>query len=92
MLVEEGRIRLYDPVDAWLPELANRMVLRDPYGPLDTVSPASRPITLHDLLTSRLGIGWGEHCLQPTLLNLLPAPAAKPVGVEHAKSLRIFGP
>src|SRR4051794_27180594 len=23
MLVEEGRIRLYDPLDAWLPELAN---------------------------------------------------------------------
>lgn len=80
-------MRLYDPVDAWLPELANRMVLHDPYGPLDTVSPASRPITLHDLLTSRLGIGWGEHCLQPTRLDLLPAPAAKPVGVEHAEQL-----
>jgi CubicO group peptidase (beta-lactamase class C family) len=51
MLVEEGRIRLYDPVDDWLPELANQMVLRDPNGPLDDVSPASRSITLHDLLT-----------------------------------------
>lgn len=87
MLVEEGRIRLYDPVDTWLPELANRMVLRDPNGPLDNVFPASRSITLHDLLTSRLGIGWGEHRLQPTLLNLLPAPLAAPVGAEHAEQL-----
>jgi CubicO group peptidase (beta-lactamase class C family) len=87
MLVEEGRIRLYDPVDAWLPELANRRVLRDPNGPLDNVFAASRPITLDDLLTSRLGIGWGEHRLQPTLLKLLPAPLAKPLGVEHAESL-----
>jgi CubicO group peptidase (beta-lactamase class C family) len=30
LLVEEGWLRLYDPVDTWLPELANRMVLRDP--------------------------------------------------------------
>jgi len=27
-LVEEGRLRLDEPVDAWLPELANRRVLR----------------------------------------------------------------
>ncbi|MBB6731356.1 serine hydrolase domain-containing protein [Cohnella zeiphila] len=83
MLVEEGKIGMFDPVDAWLPELSNRMVLRDPNGPIDDVSPASRSITLHDLLTSRLGIGWGDHQLMSTLLNLLPAPVAKPLGVEH---------
>lgn len=87
MLVEEGKIRLYDPVDTWLPELANRMVLRDPLGSRDDLAPASRPITLDDLLTSRLGIGWGEHVLQPTLLTLLPAPLAFPLGVEHAEPL-----
>jgi CubicO group peptidase (beta-lactamase class C family) len=87
MLVEEGKIRLYDPVDAWLPELANRKVLREPHGPLDDVVPASRSITLDDLLTSRLGIGWGEHALQPTLLTLLPAPLAVPLGVGHREQL-----
>ena len=86
-LVEEGKIRLYDPVDTWLPELANRVVLRNPSGPLDDVVPASRSITLHDLLTSRLGIGWGVHALQPDLLNLLPAPIAVPLGAEHAAQL-----
>ncbi len=48
-LVEEGRIRLYDPIDRWLPELANRMVLRDPQGPPDDLYPSPRPVTLHAL-------------------------------------------
>src|SRR4030095_10481128 len=56
-LVEEGRLRLDDPVDALLPELANRRVLRRLDGPLEETVPASRPITLRDLLTFRLGFG-----------------------------------
>ncbi|HZG17292.1 MAG TPA: serine hydrolase domain-containing protein [Candidatus Bathyarchaeia archaeon] len=87
MLVEEGKVRLFDPVDTWLPELSNRMVLRDPNGPLDEVTPASRSITLHDLLTSTLGIGWGEHQLLPAIFNLLPAPLAKTMGADHAEHL-----
>ena len=57
ILVEEARLRLDDPVDRWLPELANRQVLRAIDGPLDDTVPARRPITLRDLLTFRLGIG-----------------------------------
>jgi CubicO group peptidase (beta-lactamase class C family) len=58
VLVEEYELRLEDPVDALLPELAERRVLVDPHGPIDgkTVA-AQRPITLHDVLTFRLGIG-----------------------------------
>jgi CubicO group peptidase (beta-lactamase class C family) len=70
MLVEEGRIRLYDPVDAWLPELANRVVMRDPYGSPDDVYPAPRSITLHDLLTYRLGIGWGKSSIRARIFAL----------------------
>lgn len=77
MLVEEGRIRLYDSVEKWLPELANRKILRDPAGSLDDVYPAPRSITLHDLLTYRLGIGWGDHQLQPRFLALVPSPIAE---------------
>lgn len=58
MLVEEGRIGLADPVDRWLPELANPRVLRQVDGPLDDTVPAHRPITLDDLLTLRLGTGF----------------------------------
>ena len=57
ILVEECALRLDEPVDQWLPELANRRVLRAIDSPLDDTLPANRPITLRDLLTFRLGIG-----------------------------------
>ncbi len=57
ILVEECRLRLDDPVDGLLPELADRKVLRTIDGALDDIVPAKRPITLRDLLTLRLGIG-----------------------------------
>lgn len=57
ILVEECVLRLDDPVDALLPELANRQVLRTPESELDDTVPANRPITLRDLLTFRLGYG-----------------------------------
>lgn len=57
VLVEECRLRLDDPVDEWLPELADRKVLRAIDGPLDDTVPAKRPITVRDLLTFRAGYG-----------------------------------
>src|SRR5213079_1929004 len=58
ILVEEYKLRLDDPVDALLPVLSDRRVLVDARGPIDgeTVA-ARRQITLHDVLTFRLGIG-----------------------------------
>ena len=56
-LVEDCTLRLDEPVGRWLPELADRQVLRASDGPLDDTVPANRPITLRDLLTFRLGIG-----------------------------------
>ena len=57
ILVEECILRLDEPVDRWLPELANRQVLKRLDGPLDDTVPAKRPITVRDLLTFRLGFG-----------------------------------
>lgn len=57
LLVEEGTLRLDEPVDRLLPELANRRVLKRPDGPLDDTVPARRPILVSDLLTLRLGTG-----------------------------------
>ncbi|GHO54476.1 serine hydrolase domain-containing protein [Ktedonobacter robiniae] len=74
MLVEEGRLRLYDSVDTWLPELTHRMVMRDPDGEPAEVYPSPRSITLHDLLTYRLGIGWGPSSLWPRTFALFPYP------------------
>lgn len=57
ILVDEGRLHLDDPVDSFLPELANRRVLRHIDGPLEDTVPADRPITLRDLLTFTFGFG-----------------------------------
>jgi CubicO group peptidase (beta-lactamase class C family) len=72
LLVEECRLRLDDPVDDLLPELADRRVLVDGRGALDgeTVA-ARRPITVHDVLTFRLG--WGMDFEAPWPQPLLEA-------------------
>jgi CubicO group peptidase (beta-lactamase class C family) len=56
-LVEDCTLRLDDPVDEFLPELADMTVLADPDGPLADTVPAQRPITLRDLLTFTFGTG-----------------------------------
>ena len=57
MLVGDGSLRLDEPVDAWLPELANRRVLKRMDAALDDTVAARRPITVEDLLTFRHGLG-----------------------------------
>jgi len=61
ILVEECKIRLDDSIEPWLPELANRRVLKSIDSRLDNklddTVPAERPITLRDLLTYRMGFG-----------------------------------
>jgi len=68
ILVEECKLRLDEPVDALLPELAERQVLQRLDGPLDDTVPAKRPITVRDLLTFRMGFG-----------QLLAPPDAYPI-------------
>jgi CubicO group peptidase (beta-lactamase class C family) len=57
-LAEEGTLGLADPVERFLPELADRRVLRRLDGPLEDTVPAERPVTIKDLLTMRLGFGF----------------------------------
>ncbi len=56
-MVQDGRLGLDDPIEAWLPELADRRVLRTPTSSLDDTEPAERPITLRHLLTNTSGYG-----------------------------------
>ncbi|WP_127503046.1 serine hydrolase domain-containing protein [Actinoplanes solisilvae] len=87
ILLDECRLRLDDPVDAWLPELADRRVLRRIDGPLDDTVPARRPITVRDVLTSTFGLGMDmtvlgtpimgaifERRLTPNLPEPMPEP------------------
>jgi len=57
ILVEECKVRLDEPVDRLLPELAGRKVLKRLDRPLEDTEPANRPITARDLLTFRMGFG-----------------------------------
>ena len=57
VLLDECRLRLDDPVEPWLPELADRQVLKRIDAPLDDTVPARRPITVRDVLTSTFGLG-----------------------------------
>jgi CubicO group peptidase (beta-lactamase class C family) len=98
ILVEECKLRLDDPVDRLLPELADRRVLKRLEGPLDDTEPAQRPITLRDLLTFRMGFGIvmappGAYPIQTAVDDLLlgqgmPQPSLPPAPDEW---IRRFG-
>lgn len=77
-LVDEGKVRLDDPIAKWLPEFASPRVLDDPAGPLDRTHAASRAITIDDLLTHRAGFGYCftesgpiAKALEPLVSNIL---------------------
>src|SRR5215469_8037019 len=57
ILVEECKIGLDDSIERWLPELANRRVLKSISSEPDETVQASRAITVRDLLTYRMGFG-----------------------------------
>jgi CubicO group peptidase (beta-lactamase class C family) len=57
MLIEDGKLKLDEPIDRLIPELANRRVLRSIEAALGDTVPAKRPITVEDLLTFRCGYG-----------------------------------
>src|SRR5215469_18021653 len=97
ILVEECKLRLDDPVDRLLPELAGRKVLKHLDGPLDETVPASRPITVRDLLTFRMGFGIvmappGTYPIQKATDDLLlgqgpPRPQTPPAPDEWIRRL-----
>src|SRR5438445_2415415 len=92
ILLEECRLRLDEPVDRLLPELAGRRVLKRLDGPVGDTVPANRPITVRDLLTFRMGFGMvmappGSYPIQAAVDGLRlgqgpPRPAAVPAPDE----------
>ncbi|WP_351232293.1 serine hydrolase domain-containing protein [Streptomyces sp. NPDC002133] len=87
VLLDECRLRLDDPVQEWLPELAERQVLKRIDGPLDDTVPARRPITVRDVLTSTFGLGMDMTSIGTPVMNAvfeqgltpnLPTPMPEP--------------
>ena len=58
MLVEEGKIRLADPVSKFIPEFKDLKVAATKDGKVELV-PAGRPVTIKDLLTHTSGLASG---------------------------------
>jgi len=95
-LVEEAKLRLDDPVDPLLPELANRKVLKRIDSALDDTVPAKRAITLRDLLTFRLGIGAvmvypEKHPIQKAMSDAGVAPSAIVPALAPDELMKRFG-
>lgn len=60
MLVEEGKVRLCDPISRYLPDMKDLKVMV-PRGGCDyDLVPAKREITIHDLLTHSGGLSYGS--------------------------------
>lgn len=57
LLVEDGMLKLDEPVDRLLPELAGPRVLRRLDGDVEDTVPAWRAITVEDVFTYRMGHG-----------------------------------
>ncbi|MDT0448032.1 serine hydrolase domain-containing protein [Streptomyces hesseae] len=78
VLLDECRLRLDDPVDQWLPELADRQVLKAFDGPIDETVPARRPITVRDVLTSTFGLGMDMTSIGTPIMNEVFAQGLTP--------------
>ncbi|WP_374571918.1 serine hydrolase domain-containing protein [Phenylobacterium sp.] len=65
MLMEEGKLKLDDPITKWLPEFADMRVLAAPTGPIGDTSPAPRDITVEDLMTHRAGLAYSFTSIGP---------------------------
>lgn len=86
MLIEQGRLRLDDPIAAWVPELANRRVLAPGATTIDDTVPARREITIEDLLTHRSGIAYSffsEEPLKSAYERALGDPAMNRLSVDE---------
>jgi CubicO group peptidase (beta-lactamase class C family) len=96
MLVEEGRLRLDEAIDRWLPELAQRRVLRARDAALEDTVPAERPISVRDLMTFRAGWGVimappGTYPIQKAMAEAGLAPGPQPLSFGPDEFLRRLG-
>jgi CubicO group peptidase (beta-lactamase class C family) len=105
MLVEEGKVRLTDPVSKFIPEFKAMKVAvqREPESEVQLVA-AEREITIRDLLTHTSGLGSGglgtrrvaRESLRPggseeTLASFIPRLAAVPLDFQPGTRWRYSG-
>jgi CubicO group peptidase (beta-lactamase class C family) len=94
MLVEEGRIRLTDPVGIYLPQLAKLDVLvqtTDSSGKTSfTTVPAQRPVQVYDLLRHTSGLVYGSFTPNVRIKELYAEANVNWQGVTPQEQLASF--
>ncbi|WP_296596636.1 serine hydrolase [Phenylobacterium sp.] len=83
MLVEEGKLKLSDPITKWLPHFKDMSVLTDATGSLDSTVPARREITVEDLMTHRAGLAYGFTSMGP-IAHAHEEKLGSPLGHPHS--------
>lgn len=88
--VQNGDLSLDQPVDEWLPELADRRVLTSPTAELDSTVAAEHPITVRHLLTNTSGYGmvFTESPLQRAMADNGTEAGPEPVALGAGEWLR----
>ena len=79
-LLEEGKLKLDDPITKWAPEFADMRVLNDPKSAITDINPAARDITIDDLMTHRSGIAYAFSA-QGAYRDALDNAVGNPFGV-----------
>jgi len=82
MLIEDGALRLDDPIERWLPEFSDMRVALAPFVDLGATEPATARITVRNLLLHRAGLAYPvtasgalEQALREFNSDVLPAVA-----------------
>jgi CubicO group peptidase (beta-lactamase class C family) len=88
ILVDEGKVKVDDPVEKHLPELKDlRVAVKDEKGAVHLEKP-KRPVTVRDLLSHTSGMPFASAQETPTLDKLTLADAVK----SYAKTPLLFQP
>ena len=90
LLIEDGRLKLDDPLSAYFPAFRSMRVATSPETSLDSV-PAKAPITIRMLMTHTAGLGYSISVKGPLLkeyerLGLIPAQLNASVETQARKT------
>jgi CubicO group peptidase (beta-lactamase class C family) len=77
MLVDEGKIKLDDPIEKYLPEFRGQMVIAEKDGEHVLLKKPARAVTIRDTLNHMSGMPFKSAVEEPTLDGLLLATAVK---------------
>lgn len=92
LLMEDGKVRMDDPIERYLPELGNRQVLRPGATRIDDVEPARRSITVQDLMTHTSGLSYGAFDPGTLLFNAYTQAAVHNPLLSNAQMVQALAP